>query len=105
MKKLLATQVLILSLILGGFAESNAQVIVKVKPVRPAHVVVVKPAKARPNHIWVAGQWKWDKRKNAYVWVDGYYLKQRRGYKYMAGEWVVVPAKGYKWVPGRWVRV
>lgn len=106
MKKLLALIIVLSAAItFGNITESKAQVIVKVKPARPANVVVVKRNKARRNHIWVSSHWKWNAKKNAYVWVDGYYVKQRRGYKYVAGDWIVVPSRGYKWVPGHWVRV
>ena len=70
MKRLLALVIFAIAIALGNTAESKAQVIVKVRPTRPAHVVVVKPA-VRRNHIWVAAHWKWDKRRNTYVWVDG----------------------------------
>lgn len=102
MKKLLAGIGFTLFIIAGSTFASNAQVIVKVKPANP-NVVVVKPARVRPHHIWVAGHWKWNSRKHVYVWTDGHYVKKRRGHRYVEGHWMVV-AQGYKWVPGTWVR-
>lgn len=105
MKKLLALVILATTILAGSAETLKAQVVVKVKPVRPAHVVMIKPTRVKQNHIWVSGHWKWNAKRKTYVWADGYYVKKRRGYRYVTGEWVIVGARGYKWVPGHWVRV
>lgn len=84
-------------------ANANAQVVVKVRPNRP-NVIVKKPAKVKRGYVWVAGNWKWDKRRKKYIWVKGRQVKARRGYKYTPGHWVAVNG-GSKWVAGRWKRV
>ncbi len=102
MKKLLRLFVLTLTyFIICNFQfDAQAQVIVRVKPVRKK-VVVVKPVKKRRNHVWVTGHWKWNKRTNAYVWTDGYWVRKRKNFAYIPGHWKHVRG-GYKWIPGHW---
>jgi hypothetical protein len=98
MKKLVLIPLLLLSF---AFA-SQAQVIVKIKPVAPK-VVIVKPAAPSSRHIWIDGHWKWDKIQKQYVWVEGYWIKQKRGHAWVDGHWLDTP-NGFKWVPGHWKR-
>ena len=44
----------------------NAQVIIKAKPVRPK-VIVGKPDRPNPGHVWVASHWQWNKKQREYV--------------------------------------
>ena len=76
----------------------NAQVVVKVKPVKP-RVKVVTTVSAHPGHVWINGHWKYSGGR--YVWVDGYYVKERPGHVWVSGHWKSVPG-GWKWVPGHW---
>ena len=79
--------------------ESAAQLVVKVKPVKPK-VVVVKPVKVKAGHVWVNGHWKVNAAGN-YVYIDGYHLKKRHGKIWVDGHWKKVPG-GWKWTPGHW---
>ena len=99
MKKLFFLSLVTLFL---GLGTASAQVVVKVRPARPA-AVVVKPAKIKRGYIWVDGHWKYNKRHNRYVWVNAKYVRVKRGHAYVAGHWKSVPG-GYKWVPGHWRR-
>jgi len=81
---------------------SNAQVIIKIKPLRPK-VVVVKPKAPGPNFVWINGHWKWSKRVVKYVWAKGHWSKRRRGANWVSGHWADVPG-GHKWIPGHWKR-
>ena len=78
----------------------NSQVIIKVKPVKPK-VVVVKPAKPGPNHIWKDEHWQWNPKKKEYVWIEGHWIKRKKGKNWIPGHWKKVPA-GCKWIPGHW---
>jgi len=86
MKKL--KKVLFLSMAFSAFAiaSSQAQVIVRVRPVRPATVVVTRPPAPSPRHVWVSEGWT--PRGNTYV--------------YRAGYWAVPPAHHRVWVDGHW---
>jgi len=82
---------------------ATAQVIVRVKPVRPKKTIVVKRAKPRKGYLWVDAHWQWNAKRNKYVWVDGKYIRKKRGYRYVTGKWVNT-RRGHKYVPGHWVR-
>ncbi|MGD1846436.1 MAG: hypothetical protein ACFB10_13705 [Salibacteraceae bacterium] len=96
--------VLILSLSLLSYQMAEAQVVVKVRPARPAKVKV-KPVKVRAGHTWVAGHWKYNARRNRYIWVEGTWVRTRPGHRYQAGRWVAVRGGGHRWVSGVWVKV
>ncbi len=83
-----------------GTFESAAQVVVKVKPNKPK-VVVMKPAKANPGHVWIDGHWKWDKPSHQYIWVKGHWIKEKKGHTWVPGHWKSAPS-GHEWVPGHW---
>ena len=94
--------VLAIAMALSGSLAANAQVVVKVKPVRPK-VKVVKPAAPGPNDVWVTGGWTYNKRLNKYVWHDGRWARSKRGQRWVAGHWVKGRG-GHRWVAGHWVR-
>lgn len=81
---------------------TQAQIVVKVRPSRPA-VVIAKPAKANRGHVWIDGHWVWNKKCACYRWKKGHWVKARRGHAYVPGHWKSVNG-GHKWVPGHWKR-
>ena len=87
-------------LLTAGAVNTQAQVIVKTRPLAPK-MIIVKPKRPGAGHIWVDGHWKWNDRKNKYVWVQGKWYKPRRGYVYVAGRWKRT-RKGHVWVEGYW---
>jgi len=102
MKKVLFTLGLFAGLLFFNTAVSAQQVVVKVRP--PAPRVVVKPVKPGRNFVYISGYWKWNPRRNRYVWVDGSWVRSRPGYVYVTGRWRRVN-RGFVWVPGRWKAV
>lgn len=95
MKKILLLTVITLFVSLG----SQAQVVVKVRPVAP---VVVRPASPSTYHVWVGGSWKWNRRTKSYDWINGYWAKPRRhGSVWIEGHWRSARG-GWKYVPGHW---
>jgi YXWGXW repeat-containing protein len=97
---------LFFTLLVAGFLASGsvtAQVIVKVKPVRPK-VIVVKPNHHKKGHVWIAGHWSWNKRTHEYHWVTAKWVKARHSQRYVAGHWKTVSG-GHRWVSGHWARV
>jgi hypothetical protein len=92
--------VLIAGLFLLGAYDSEAQIMVRVRPVRPARVVVRRPVAPSPRHVWVAEDWRY--RGGRYVWSGGYWAAPPRGGAVWApGHWANRP-RGYVWVPGHW---
>ncbi len=81
------------SVVVAGCVVSNPRV---APP--PAKVEVVS-AKPGPNHVWIAGYWKWS--RNAYVWVPGHWVKAKPGKTWVPGHW---DKRGphWVWIPGHW---
>ena len=101
MKKTRLTVIAIIVFMLSGFNNSYSQVVVKVKPVRTNVVVVKKPTKPGKNFIWIEGHWKWNKRRQAYVWIDGKWAKRQGNKSWVAGHWRKTRG-GWTWIPGHW---
>jgi WXXGXW repeat (2 copies) len=66
----------------------------------PPPRVEVVPA-ARPGWVWAPGYWNW--RGNRHVWVNGNWVRARRGYAYTQPTWV---HEGDRWRfrRGAWAR-
>ena len=95
MKKLILITALSL---LGTLTSVQAQVV----RVRPAAPLVVRPACPARDHVWVKDSWKWDKRKNTYVYTSGYWAKpHRKGSLWVDGHWRKSRA-GWRYVSGHW---
>ena len=99
MKELITTGALFLILMLGSLSGS-AQVVVKVKPNRPAHAIN-KPAQAKAEHIWIDGHWQYDHHKKEYVWIQGRWVKENKDHHWVEGHWEAKD-DGFIWVPGHW---
>lgn len=80
--------------------QAYSQVIVKVRPNRPA-LVVKKPARAKRGHVWRDGHWVYNNKQGKYVWRKGTWVKSRPGKVWVKGHWKTVPS-GQKWIPGHW---
>lgn len=99
MKKTSKILIILMVMILGG-SKSFGQVIVKVKPNRPAVHAVRRPPAPSPNHTWVEEDWI--PRGNSYVWHGGYWVAApRKGAKFVTGYWRN-SRRGMVWVPGHW---
>lgn len=81
----------------------NAQVVVKIKPLKPT-VLVKKPSKIKSGFFWVEGHWQWSYRKGCYVWNKGHWQKQRKGFRYVPGYWKIGRG-GFTWISGSWKKV
>ena len=100
MRKEILKLVIILGFIFSMYQVADAQVIVKMKPVKPRKVIIKTKVPGR-NFIWISGHWKWKPSLNKYVWVNGRWVKQRKGKIWIPGHWKKFPA-GHIWVPGHW---
>jgi hypothetical protein len=88
---------LILALVVTN---SYSQFVVRVRPVRPARVIVRRPPPPSAAHIWVDEDWV--AQNGAYVWHGGYYVAPpRHGAVYVPGHWRNT-RRGSVWIPGRW---
>lgn len=69
--------------------------------VRPTHTNIERPMSPSINHVWVDGNWVYNRRTHTYSKDNGYWAKSNRGKKYTQGRWKSTQ-KGDYWVPGRW---
>jgi hypothetical protein len=100
MKKIVRVLMLLAVTSLFAVANSNAQVIVHVRPVPPRGAVVVRGVAPSPRHIWVGEEWA--PRGRAYVYRPGHWeVPPRRGGVWVGGHWVDRPG-GSVWISGYW---
>ncbi len=85
-----------------GLHTANAQFFVRVRPLRPP-VVILRPPIPSPRHIWIEEGWRWNKRQQQYIWVEGHWAEPRAGKVWIEGHWMDGP-RGSKWIPGHWGR-
>lgn len=81
-KILLGTMVAASLGIASAPAVEARDIYVQVAPPAPRVEVVPAP---RKGYLWTPGYW--DYRGNRHVWVNGSYVRERRGYHYAAPGW------------------
>lgn len=67
----------------------------------PAYVQYDRPVRPSESHIWIDGDWGWNRQTHVYVQKAGYWDKPRQGQKYVAGHWNSTN-KGKSWSNGGW---
>lgn len=96
MKKIGLSLIVLLSV---ASQNSQAQVIVNVRPVVPVHERIVAPS---PRHVWVDEEWV--ERGGRYEWAGGHWvLPPRPGVVWIPGHWANRP-RGWVWIRGHWRR-
>jgi hypothetical protein len=68
---------------------------------KPVYVEVARPLSPSSNHIWVDGDWIWNRRTRSYTYKNGYWMMPNNGNTHIAGYWKTT-RRGHYWVPGRW---
>jgi len=86
MKKIVRFLMLLAVASLFAVANSNAQIVVRIRPNRPGPAVVVRPPAPSPRHVWVGEEW----------------TPNGAAYAYHAGYWAVPPHPGQVWIAGHW---
>jgi hypothetical protein len=81
----------------GCVIRGRGAVVVDTAPPPPRYVEV----EVRPGYIWMDGYWAY--RGANWVWVDGYYERERPGYVHVRGRWVRRGGR-WHWVEPRWQR-
>lgn len=88
------------SLVMLCALSSQAQIVVRVRPARPARIVVRRPPPPSPNHVWIDEDWRL--RGGRYVYSGGYWAAAPRpGAAWIPGHWANRP-RGYVWIAGHW---
>ena len=67
----------------------------------PVFLEAQRPTRPSEVHVWIDGDWAWNRGMNAYVRKDGYWAVPNKGRTYVAGHWSKSRA-GHYWVPGQW---
>ncbi len=67
----------------------------------PSYIEMPRPPQPTVAHIWIEGNWNWNRHDHAYHHDNGSWRKPIIGRQYSQGFWQKSP-KGKRWVPGRW---
>ena len=51
-----------------------------------------------PGHLWVDGHWV--RSGSRWTWSEGYYVREHRNSRYVAGRWERRGDGGYVWIDG-----
>lgn len=98
MKKIIRILSLLSVALVFAVTTSKAQEIVV--GVRPTHVIVRRPMRPSPGHIWVADEWT--PSGGTYVVREGHWEVPPHPHAvWIPGHWRDRP-RGYVWVPGHW---
>ena len=85
---------------LFAVASSEAQIVVRARLGRPHTVVVRRPVRPTPRHVWVSEEWT--PSGGTYVYKAGYWAERPHPNAYwVAGRWRH-SHRGYIWIPGHW---
>lgn len=67
----------------------------------PTYMEVTRPPRPSDNHVWINGDWSWNRQTRVYVQKDGYWDKPNQGRTFVSGHWQT-SSRGYAWAPGHW---
>jgi WXXGXW repeat (2 copies) len=68
---------------------------------QPTHTEITRPPSPNDRHVWVDGDWVWNRRAHAYVREEGHWVVPDRGRTRVPGHWKTT-RRGNHWVPGHW---
>lgn len=95
------TAAVLLAAASAGFsADALARPDIDIRVGPPPPRVEVVPA-ARRGYLWTPGYWGW--RGNRHYWVNGNYVRERRGYVYSHPAWVQ-DGEHWRFNRGAWAR-
>jgi len=60
-----------------------------------------RPLQPSQSHIWINGDWRWNRRSHLYIYDHGYWALPRNGYIYRDGYWET-DQRGKWWRKGYW---
>lgn len=68
---------------------------------QPTYQEGFRPQQPSNNHVWVDGNWIYNRPTRSYNHSNGYWSVPNRGRKFQSGQWRN-NRRGYYWSPGRW---
>jgi len=84
--------------LMGSFAPATSGSGIDIAVAPPPPRVVPVPAR-RPGFVWAPGYYRWDGHRH--VWVDGHFVRERRGSHWVPERWVEHHGR-YRFMPGHW---
>jgi hypothetical protein len=69
----------------------------------PVYVESVRPAAPSSVHVWIDGDWAYNRHTHGYVRNQGYWVKPAPNKTYVQGHWQAHP-QGHTWTRGHWQR-
>jgi hypothetical protein len=70
---------------------------------QPSYVEYSRPERPSERHVWIDGDWVYNRQSRAYEQRNGYWERPYQGRTYVSGQWQTTP-KGKYWSKGRWQR-
>jgi hypothetical protein len=67
----------------------------------PAYVEYDRPQRPSNAHIWINGDWNYNRQSHMYVQKTGYWEQPRHGQTYVSGQWQI-NSRGKHWSKGHW---
>ncbi|MEJ6022901.1 hypothetical protein [Ramlibacter sp. PS4R-6] len=95
-------KVLLAAAIASSFGAAVAQQRAIVITEAPPTVREERIPEYRRGYDWAPGHWAW--RNGQYVWVEGRFLRERRGMHWVGDRWVQRPNGRWELVAGHWER-
>lgn len=69
----------------------------------PSYIEYSRPQQPSTFHIWIEGDWVYNRQTQMYVQNSGYWEKPVQGRTYVSGHWQTTP-RGKYWSKGHWQR-
>jgi len=67
----------------------------------PSYVEYSRPQRPSERHVWVDGDWAFNRQTHVYVQRNGHWQSPVQGRTYISGQWQTAP-RGKYWSKGRW---
>jgi len=67
----------------------------------PTYVEYSRPQRPSERHVWVDGDWAFNRQTHVYVQRNGHWQSPVQGRTYISGQWQTAP-RGKYWSKGRW---
>ena len=77
---------------MGGYVATEPNYTESERPEAPSNL-----------HVWVDGDWAWNRQTQVYVKNPGYWSRPNPGRTYVSGHWQT-SSRGHSWVKGCWQR-
>ena len=69
----------------------------------PTYTEYARPERPSNLHVWIDGDWVYNRQTRLYVRHNGHWQIPSRGRTYISGNWKSTP-QGLRWETGHWQR-